>query len=239
MQSDTITHEQFDYLPAPVQRYMTYSGVPGTQHIDTVHLTYTGHFRLGLDKPWMPMHADQVYRTDPPGFQWKARFKMFGLPLLSALDTYSGGDGHMFGKLAGAFTVFDERGPELLQGTMVRYLQEIMWFPSAYLSEYITWDAVDDHAADVTFAYAGESVTGRMFFDDVGRPLNFVAERYGTHDDEYRLEKWSTPMTEYANFDGLRVPSAGWGVWQLADGDLSYIKLRVTSIAYNVPVHEF
>ena len=151
-----ITDETLAGLPPPVQRYLTYSGVIGRPWIRTVKLKYTGQFRLGQDKPWMPMQAEQVYRTDPPGFQWRARFKMFGLPLLSARDTYSNGNGNMFGKLAGLFTVFDEQGAELLQGTMVRYLQEMVWFPTAYLGQYVTWAAVDDLAERM------ERVEGQM-----------------------------------------------------------------------------
>ncbi|MBN1152691.1 MAG: hypothetical protein JXA58_05710 [Dehalococcoidia bacterium] len=234
-----VTEEMLSGLPHPVQRYMKYSGVVGQPWIDTVHLKYTGQFRLGTDKPWMPMRADQVYRTDPPGFQWRARFKMFGLPLMSARDTYRDAEGHMFGKMAGLFTIFDARGEELLQGTMLRYLQEMMWFPTAYLGPYVTWQAVDDHAADVSFAHGGRRVTGRVYFDDAGRALSFIAERYGEHKGTYRLDKWSTPVTEYGTLGGLRVPTVGQGVWQLAEGDLSYVKLRVADINYNVPIRDF
>ena len=234
-----VTDEMIAGLPAPVQRYMHYTGVVGQPWINTVHLKYTGQFRLGTDKPWMSLQADQVYRTDPPGFQWRARFKMFGLPLMSAQDTYSGGEAHMFGKLAGLFTVFDARDDELRQGAMVRYLQEIVWFPTAYLGQYVTWDAVDDHAADVTLTHGNQSVTGRMYFDDAGRILSFIADRYAEQNGSYTLETWSTPITEYATFAGLNLPCTGLGVWQYPQGDLTYINLRVTDIAYNVAIRDF
>ncbi len=234
-----VTEHMLADLPEPVRRYMIYTDVVGKPWTNTVQLKYTGKFRLGADKPWMPMRVDQVYTTDPPGFQWKANFKMFGLPLVSALDTYSNGEGHMFGKLAGLFTIFDARDEELLQGTMVRYLQEMVWFPIAYLGNYVTWQPVDAHAADVTFSYADKQVTGRVYFDDAGRVLSFIAERYGENNGTYTLNTWSTPMTEYGTFGGLRVPCAGWGVWQFPEGDLTYIKLNVTDIAYNVPIRAF
>ena len=237
--ANKVTDEVIAELPAPVQRYMNYTGVVGKPWIDTVSLKYTGQFRLGIDKPWMSMRVDQVYRINPPGFQWKANFKMFGFPLMSALDTYSDGEAHMFGKLAGLFTVFDARDDKLLQGTMVRYLQEMMWFPTAYLGEHVRWESVDDHAADVTFAYSGNQVTGRIYFDDEGRALSFIAERYGEHNGTYKLDNWATPITEYKIYDGFCVPSVGWGVWQLPEGDLTYIKLSVTDIVYNVPIHDF
>ncbi len=238
-QERVVTDAMLAGLPEPVQRYMAYTGVVGQPWINTVRLAYSGQFRLAADRPWMPIRARQVYTTQPPGFQWKAYLKMFGLPLMVGQDTYRDGQGHMFGKLAGLFTIFDARGQELLQGTMVRYLQEMMWFPIAYLSDYITWQAVGHHAADVTYTYGGEHVTGRMYIDDAGRLLSFVARRYRENQGEYTLDTWSTPVTEYTMCAGLRLPVAGWGVWQLPAGDLPYIQLRITEMAYNVPIPEF
>lgn len=224
-------------LPPIVQRYLRYSNVIGQSWINTVKLQYQGEFRLGKDKPWMPMRGEQVYTTTPPAFQWNARFKMFGLPILAAKDTYKDGSGHMFGKITGLFTVFDVRDTdELLQGTMMRYLQEMMWFPTAFLGEDITWSEVDDHSADVTFTHNGKSVTGRMFFDDQGRLLNFLAERYREIDGSYQLDYWSTPITEYGTYKGFNIPQSGWGVWQLPEGDLAYVKLTLTAVDYNTAV---
>lgn len=235
-QTRVVTEAHLEPLPAPIQRYLRYTGIVGYPWIDTVRLTYSGQFRLGLDKPWMPIHASQTYTTQPPAFEWKARFRMFGLPLMYGQDTYQGGEGHMFGKLAGAFTVFDARDEKLLQGTMMRYLQEASWFPTAYLTEYFTWKAVDDHAADGTFSYCGKQVTGRFFIDDEGRLLTFIARRYREHKGSYTFDTWATPTTEYGRFNGLRLPIAGCGLWQLEDGDLPYVMTRLTDIAYNQPL---
>ena len=97
----------------------------------------------------------------------------------------------------------------------------------------------DDHAADVTYTDGGNSVTARIYFDDEGRQLSFIAERYRENRGEYTLDTWAAPVTEYATSGGMRIPVAGWGVWQLADGDLPYVKIRLTEINYNVPIHEF
>jgi hypothetical protein len=237
--SVVITEADLAGLPAPVQRYLTYTGVLGKPRIETVRLRYIGKFRTGAGKPWLPISATQVYTTNPPGFLWKARFKFAGLPFMVGTDTYKAGHSHMHGKLAGLFTVVDGRGDEVDQGTMVRYLQEMMWFPSAYLGKNITWTAVSDHAADVILHDQGKTVTGRMYFDDTGRLLTFMAQRCGEFDGKYAVATWTTPTTEYAVFSGLRVPIAGIGVWQLPDGDLPYVNVRVTDIEYNQPIETF
>jgi hypothetical protein len=102
----------------------------------------------------MPVTAVQTFSTNPPGFVWKARFKVAGLPLMSARDAYQDGHGHMYGKLAGLFTIFDARGPQIDQGTLLRYLGEMIWFPAAFLWKNISWQSVDENTAQVTLTTA-------------------------------------------------------------------------------------
>jgi hypothetical protein len=238
MSGRLITPEALEHLPEPVQRYMAFSGIVGKPWIDTVHLKYAGRFRLGAGQGWMPMTAEQVYTTDPPGFLWKARFRIGGLPLMRALDSYKGGGGHMFGKL-GPFTIFDERGEKLDQGAMMRYLNEITWFPTAYLGDNVEWQGVDAHCALVTLTDRGKSVSARMVFDDAGRPVNFIAQRYREDHRNYTLDTWSTPFTKYAVHQGLHLPICGQGVWNLPGGDLPYIDVNLSEIEYNCPIPSF
>lgn len=237
--SPVVTEDDLSRLPAPVQRYLTYTGVIGKAWIKTARVQYTGRFRMGADKPWMSIRVHQVYTTDPPGFLWKAQFKMAGVPFMFATDTYKDGHGHMLGKVLGLFTVVDGQSAEIDQGIIVRYLQEMMWFPSAYLGENIVWQAVDDHAAEVTLTDSGMSVSGRMYFDDAGRLLTFVARRYGDFNGKTEMRTWSAPTTDYATFSGLRLPAGGMGVWQLPAGDLSYVDVRLTTVEYNQPIEAF
>lgn len=228
-----VTAEMLQNLPQTVQRYMTYTNVVGKPWIHTVRLKQAGKFRQGPDRPWMPVTAEQRYTTNPPSFVWNARFKLAGLPLLSARDEYRAGRGHMLGKIAGLFTVFDVRSEKLDQGTMVRYLNEMMWFPIAFLGENITWEAVDDYSAQVTFSDSGKSVSGRMVFDDVGRLTNFTTMRYREFKGDFSLDPWSTPITSYGVRAGLNLPISGQAVWNLPSGDLTYADLEITEVEYN------
>lgn len=228
-----ITSDMLEDLPDPVQRYMIYTGVAGSPWIDTVRLKQEGTFRLGPDRSWIPVTAEEFYTTDPPSLIWNARFKVAGLPLLRAKDRYESGHGHMFGKLAGLITVFDARGEKMDQATMIRYLNEIMWFPTAYLGENINWEAVDDHSARVTFTDSGKSVSAQMFFDNTGRLTNFTAKRYREIGGKFSLDLWSTPILGYGERAGLKLPIRGQAVWNLPSGDLSYADLEITEVEYN------
>ena len=232
-QEQLVTAEMLKDLPQTVQRYLDYTGVVGKPWVNNVHLKQTGRFRQGLERPWMPMTAEQWYTISPPAFVWKARFKIAGLPLLSARDKYESGHGHMFGKLAGLFTVFDVRGEKLDQGTMLRYLSEMIWFPIAFLGENISWESVDDQTAQVTFTDHGKSVSAQMYFDEIGQLTNFTTERYREIGGDFSLDPWSTPITSYGVREGLNLPVRGQAVWNLPDGDFAYVDLEITEIKYN------
>lgn len=234
-QHDIVTAAMLDHLPEPVQRYMAWTGVVGRPWIRTAYVKQSGLFRLGLDKPWMPLKAHQIFTVDPPGLRWNARFKLYGLPLMSARDTYQNGQGHMFGKLAGLVTLFDDRSEKLSFGAQMRYLSEIGWLPTAYLSDSIHWSPVDDTAADVSFTDQGRTVGGRMFFDDLGRPTRFETMRYREVKGDYVYLPWITVNEAYGVHEGLNLPTRGLVSWQLPEGLLTYGDIRLDEVKYNRP----
>lgn len=231
----TITEAMLDPLPEPVRRYMHWSGVVGKPWIHTAYVQQEGRFRMAADRPWMPMKAEQVFVTDPLAMEWRARFKMFGLPLFMANDSYREGQGRMFGKAAGVFTIFDDRTEKLTLGTLTRLLSEMIWFPIAYLGVNVTWTAVDEHSADVALTDHGRTASGRMFFDEMGRPLTFEAMRYQGKNGEYTLLPWHTPNLEYGLRDGLNIPVHGEVYWVEPEGKLTYGDFKIVAVEYNRP----
>ncbi len=81
----------------------------------------------------------------------------------------------------------------------------------------------------------GTTVPTILLFDEVVRLLDFVADRYYAGGNELTLETWSTPIKEYDEKEGLRIPIKGEGVWKLDSGDFTYIELEVTELEYGVP----
>ncbi len=193
MSTGVVTAAMLASLPEPVRRYLEFSGVVGKPLIRTVTVKQTGKIRQSSEKPWMRFRATETYSLDPPGFVWKAKAYRGGLPLLTVRDSYVEGRGGMRVRLAGLFPIVNASGPELDHSSAVRFLNEMMWFPSAFLRPNITWTAIDDTSAEV----------------------------------------WSTPITAYGTFCGLRLPAAGQAVWHLESGDFTYIDLRVEEITYS------
>jgi hypothetical protein len=91
------------------------------------------------------------------------------------------------------FTVVDNEGSELDQGSMMRYISEMILFPRAFLGENVSFEAVDEKSARVARTDGGNSVAGTMHFDEQGRFTDFVAKRYRMVKGGYDLETWSTP----------------------------------------------
>jgi hypothetical protein len=230
-----VTAEMLQGLPAPVQRYLTYTGVVGKPMVSTVRLEMTGRIRQAEEQSWMGLEANEFYTVSPPAFTWHATTKMAGLPLVRVRDSYLDGEGGLQVSLLGLVTMDDARGADVDQGSLMRYLNEVMWFPSAFLGDNITWEAIDDDSARVTLTDRGESVSAVLTFDEEGRLANFVGERYyhaGT--PESVLIPWSTPITSYGEFEGLRLPAGGHGVWHLDSGEFTYIELEITDIQFDV-----
>jgi hypothetical protein len=139
----------------------------------------------------------------------------------------------MYGKLAGMITVFDQRGEQLDQGAMLRYLSEMIWFPAAFLGENITWEEVDQYSSQVTLTDQGRSVSGLIYVDETGKFTNFTAQRYREVSGDFSLDPWSTPVEEYGVLAGLNLPIKGKAVWNLPEGDLDYVDLDITELEYN------
>lgn len=233
-QKQVITEEMLQKLPEPVRRYLEYTGVVGKPIVQTVRLKQVGKIRKDATQPWMNFEAKQYYSVIPPSFVWVAYMKFFGLPLIQVRDYYMEGRGNILVKALSLFTVADSGGVRMDQGAMMRYLNEMMWFPSAFLGQNIFFESIDASSARVTLNDMGKSVTAIMYFDEEGKLTNFIAPRYrDMGNNKFQLENWSTPIRGYSEFEGLRLPIKGAGVWNLKEGDLEYIHVAIADLEYD------
>ena len=227
-----VTDEMLSGLPAPVRRCFVQTGMVGRPFVRTVHLRHKGRMQPGAGLPWMPIDAEEHYSVDPPGFVWDGTVHLGPIPLVRARDMYLDGRGGMLVKVASLVTLVDAGGAGMDQASMTRYLSEMIWFPTAFLGDNVSWDAVDDRSARVTLTDRGRSVTGTMHFDGEGRLTDFVAQRSRTAGESVELATWSTSITAYGEFEGLRLPARGRAVWKLAEGDMEYIDVAITELRY-------
>lgn len=234
-------------LPETVRRYLRYAIPVGAPAIRTVHLRHDGFFRLKLGSPWLPIRGEQYFTVGRPGFVWNAtvHIKPFSWPFpwpffwIDARDRLFEGRGNMLVKLASTFTVADVSGPEIDQGSSLRWLAETAWFPYAMVSEAVRWEAIDAHSASATLVQNGLPVTATLECDDEGKPKRLRAERYFATDSEHsKLLPWSGRYLECGEFGGFRVRSYVEVSWQLPEGEFSYARFRVTDVRYTVAARD-
>lgn len=231
--SRIIAESDLKNLPRPVQRYLKYAQVIGKPMIRTVRLKQKGQVRQKPDEKWMPLKADEYFSVSVPSFTWFGKIQTNTLFFISGKDRYFAGKGNMNIKLLSVFSIGNYGGKEIDQGAMTRFMNEIMWFPTAYLSDFIKWEAVDDNSAKMIMNYGGLTESATLYIDNEGKLLKFSCNRYRTAEGKQILTKWETPVSGYGERNGYRIPLKGQGIWKLDSGDFPYIQLEIESIEYD------
>ncbi len=216
-------------LPPPVRRWLEASGAIGRPRARTVRLAQRGEMRTSADAAFMHTEAIQYFTVDTPGFVWMADVAMHGVPVV-ARDSYVEGHGRMFIRAAGLVTVADGTGEKFDQGTLLRFLGEIIWFPSAAVAPYISWEPIDDGSALARISDHGVTASAVFAFDAQGRLTSLAAKRYFNGET---LEDWVIPITEWKTIRGIAMPTRGSAVWKLAKGDLEYYRWEILDVETN------
>jgi hypothetical protein len=231
-----VTPEQVLHLPAIVQRWLNRSEVINQPAAQTIRLRQSGEMRMKPGGRWMPFTATQYFTTGNPGFVWTTRLRLFPSVFISGRDKLVKGNAEMKMKLLSVIDIVNERNNEKINsGSMIRYLAEICWFPSAAIQPYIEWQTIDSVSASATLAIAEKKVHGIFHFSNEGDLLQFTAERYRGSDDKATPETWIVECLEYREFNGIRIPYRCDVTWREAAGDFTWLRLQITAIDYNIP----
>jgi Family of unknown function (DUF6544) len=151
-------------------------------------------------------------------FSWRARFP-FGLRVV---DGYDGKDGRLDVRLLG-LPVQRQRGQEITEGEILRYLAELPWVPPAKeLNNELEWRNVDERTVEV----AAKGLTVRLDLDsngDVVRASSALRRYQG------EPTPWAGEYSAYQTLGGMRLPTAAAVSWELETGRYVYWAGRVTS----------
>jgi len=232
-----VTEEALEGLPESVQRWLRSSGTVGEEKTVAVRVKQRASMRMSPEQSWMSVEAEQYFAVETPGFIWKAEIQAAPLVHIAGRDKYFEGKGNMLIKPLSLFTVADGKGEEIDQGSMLRYLAETVWFPSAALEEYITWEEIEADQAKATMTYGDVAASGIFTFNEKGEVVRFEAKRFGEFDGEFSLEIWSIQLRDYREIEGIRVPTKGEVTWELEEGDFKWFVFEVQEIQYNQPTH--
>ncbi len=230
-----VTEDMIAPLPQVVQKWLRRSNIIGKEIIQTVHLHQTGEMRTSPDGKRMHVEAEQYNTVEKVGFIWLANVELMAIFHLAGRDKYEHGKGHMLIKLLSLFPIANAKGPTIDQGALVRYMAEIVWFPTAALSDYISWEEVDPTKTKATMSHGGVTASVIFTFTSEGDVKTLEAMRYYDRKEGPTLEKWYVRAEPegFRTFQGIRIPAKSIVSWKLKEGDFTWYKLEITAIDYN------
>ena len=230
-----ITESAIQELPAPVQRWIRSTGIIGKPAINAARVSQKALMKMKPEQQdWQTARAEQYTTTNPPAFIWTVNMKMAPLIKIKGRDKFVAGKGEMLIKINSLINVVNEKGTRMDEGTLQRFLGELVWFPSLALSPYISWEAIDDSSAKATMTYKETTGSGTFYFNDKGDFVKFVALRFMGNKSDAKRYPWVLTVEDYAVFEGIKVPSKMKATWELEDGDWTWLDLEISSIEYNI-----
>jgi len=222
-------------LPEPVRRYIERSGAIGRPRPQNMRVVMGATM---YRKPGQaPMRAQSVQYNffGSPTRLFLMEARMFGLPV-RALHVYRQEQATFTVRVASTVNMVDLRGEEISAAETVTILNDMcLLAPGALLDPRLTWDAMGDRSAAVTFSNGPHSVTATLEFNDRDELIDFWSDdRPDASTGSYVPMRWATPVTEYREVDGRHLLHHARAVYLRPDGPFTYGEFTLRSIAYDV-----
>ncbi|MEN6463117.1 MAG: DUF6544 family protein [Syntrophomonas sp.] len=224
VQDGMFTEEDIAGLPVPVQNYFRYCGYIGTPKMSYIKIVYEDvDFSFGKNQAPIKIDYTQYNFVNKPNRIAYIDSSMYGIPF-EGFDSYIDGAGSMKGVIAKLFTLFHQTGKAMDKSSLVTFLSESLFIPSAALEDFIVWKAIDDLHAKAIISYYGISVSGIFTFNEKGEMLSFTTNdrEAASTDGTSEKVKWSVVCNEYKETNGIKKPTAFQAIWNYDDGDLVY-----------------
>ena len=236
LNNDRITSEDLAELPPVIRKWLDSAKVTETTQAYCARIRQRGKMRLKPDERWMEFEAVQYFDLQKPGFVWSVNVEMTPPLYMDGRDKFEQGQGEMLIRILSLITVVNERNNDkITTSTMLRYLGEISWFPSAALNPYIRWETIDSLSAKATMSYQHTEAEAIFRFNEAGDFVALEAERYYGGGEDATLERWIVSADDYKIINGIKVPYRNSVTWKLKDGDFKWLTLEITDLEVNRP----
>lgn len=194
--------------------------------------------RTSPEGAWQPVKAEQYFNALAPGFVWQAQVQLFPGVTLLARDKWQDAHGQMLISAWGLIPVVQAQGPEIDQGTLLRYLGEMLWFPSSALRPSVQWRELSSGSAEATLTVGAQTVKAVISFNPEGDFERMEALRYYARKTGATLEKWRITANPHSlkTFSGIQIPSQYTVSWLLKEGAFDWLELEIGDLAYNRPL---
>ena len=220
----------FSGLPPPVERYRQLA-VGNRAPVRTLRIRHGGTFRMSSTTKAFPIRGTQIFTADPPGFLWIGHIRLAPGVWIDARDMTLRGKGSMRVMLDDTVLIIDAHGAQIDQGSALRLLAEMPWYPtSLFDTRSVTWSAIDANNARATLRIGDLEVSAVFEFGPDGLPLQVTAKRFK---DKGELQPWGGLYRDWRTVSGMRVPFEAEVFWQLESGPFTYAHWRLDSMEYD------
>ncbi len=231
-----LSEKDMQHLPDPVQRYIRHSGAYQQSKIQNWKMEFSGRIRKDEQAAWMPFTTEQYNFVDPPARLFFMKARMFGLPVYG-YHAFADGKATMDVRLFSLFSVQFQQGAQMDQAETVTWLNDLcLYAPGALIDNRIVWEAIDAQSARATFSDHGITISAILYFNEKSELVDFVSnDRYFTSTQQQLVSvPFSTPVKNYVEMQGHRVPAYGEAVWKFKEQAFCYGQFHLKSIDYNV-----
>jgi hypothetical protein len=227
-----LMEEDLEPLPGLIAQYIRRSGAVGKPVVENFRLEFEGEMRQ-KDKAWFSFTSEQYNFIQNPSrlFFMKGRIK--GLSVWG-YHTYRPPKARMVIRALSLFPQVKMESPQLYPTESVTFLNDLCLFaPGGLVDDRILYEELDASRVQATFALKDLEVKAILCFDPHGDLISFKSE------DRYEVSKmerfpFTTPVKEYREFSGIRLPSYAEAVWHYPAGEFVYGKFRLKSVQYNL-----
>lgn len=234
-QKELIGVQLIEDLPIPVQKWLIHCGVNNRLQIKSVYLSQEVLIKLKPNqKKWYKAIAQQYFTISPAAFNWVIDMDMNSFIKIKGRDKLENESGEMVIKLGSLIPIVNvKNNKKINEATLQRFLAEIVWFPSAVLSSYISWEYIDESSAKATISINNITTSGTFFFNKNGEFKKFSTFRYkDLHDVEPK--EWSVEAVESNVINGIKIPVVLNVTWKLDDKDFTWLQLKIKNVYYNI-----
>lgn len=230
-----FTEEDFNNLPAAIQKYLQNCGYIGTPKMSYLKMKYHDvDFSQGKDRPALTIDYTQYNFVSEPCRMAFVDSSMFGIPF-EGYDYYQNGTGGMKGVIAKAVTLFDQTGADMNKACLATFLAESLFAPTILLQDYITFEEISEFEVQATISYKGQTASGIFTFNEQYELISFTTNDRAITGTDGSMEyvPWSAICKDYQlASNGVKYPTKFQAVWNYPDGDFVYFDGSISEISY-------
>lgn len=231
-----LTEEDMKDLPAPVKKYLHYTYSAGQPKIKNFKVEFTGGIRKKGQQNYMPFTSEQHNFTAAATRLFFMNARMMQLPV-AGYHCYKNGRAFMDIRLFSLFKVQYQQGNEMDIAETVTFFNDMCCMaPATLIDKRIQWLHTNGNTVEAAFTVNKITINATLVFNEEGQLLNFISkDRYAQmNNGSMQRLTWSTPLKDYKEINGYRLPGYAEAVYTYPDGDFVYGTFRLTNIAYNL-----